>query len=180
MKIRIALVIFGLALCLWQFGASYIAAEDIRQHGEEILFELAPVDPRELFLGDYMTLNYDFGFDRVDGRLTLDVPSDARRGAAVFTITDGVARIARFDRTDELAGDERLVRYVIEDGWRGPIAIGGNRYYFQSGTAERYEDAAYGIFRVMPDGRALLSGLADEKKRPILTVGEAPLTVATE
>jgi uncharacterized membrane-anchored protein len=173
--IRLALVIIGLGLCAWKFTGAYLAAETIRTEGEVILFELAPVDPRELFLGDYMTLNYDLGFSGDSAAPAPPIPSAQRAGTAVFTLEDGVATISRFENVDNLSENERRVRYTINNqAWQARIAIGGDRYYFQSGTVERFEDAAYGIFRVMPDGRALLSGLADEKKRPILIAGEAP------
>ena len=59
---------------------------------------------------------------------------------------------------------------------RDSYSYGGERYYFQSGTAKRYADARYGEFRLMPDGRVLLSGLAGEDKKTILIAGEAPKT----
>jgi len=71
--------------------------------------------------------------------------------------------------------DERLIRYS-QQRWR--YSYGGERYYFQSGTAERYQDADYGEFRLMPDGRVLLSGLADENKQTILIAGETPKRAA--
>ena len=179
--IRLALVIFGLALCAWKFTAAYMAAETIRAEGEVILFELRPVDPRELFLGDYMTLNYDLGFSSDNGATVPTIPSAPRAGTAVFTLKDGVATISRFGNIDNLSENERQIRYTKNNQmWAMPISIGGSRYYFQSGTAERFSNAAYGIFRVMPDGRALLSGLADEKKRPILIAGEASLNLVSD
>lgn len=177
--IRIALVILGLALCSWKFLTGFVAAETIRTDGEVVLFELAPVDPRELFLGDYMTLNFDLGLGRVDGGADPVITPDVLKGLAVIKVQDGVGRVVRFDQTETLEIDERLIAYTRSTTWR-PIRIGGDRYYFQSGTGDRFADAEYGIFRIMPDGRALLSGLADEKKRPILIAGEAPLKVEND
>ncbi|GHA82760.1 membrane protein [Algimonas arctica] len=180
--IRIALVIVGLLLCGWKFTSGFVAAEAIRQNGEEILFELAPVDPRDLFLGDYMTLNYDLGLDgrwdeeSADFDRPIPEEPDAVSGVGVVKITDGVATFVRFDALSPLAEDERLIRFTKRRRW-ARVSIGGDRYYFQSGTGDRFAEAEYGIFRVMPDGRALLSGLADEKKRPILIAGEAPLKI---
>lgn len=161
--IRIALVIVGLLLCAWRFGSATIAAENIRANGTEVLFPLAPVDPRALLLGDYMTLRYDLG----------QTTPEKGTGMAVIRIEDKVGQIVRFGDTDDLALDEHRLRYSTNR--RGQVTIGGEAYYFQSGTGERFEAAEYGIFRLMPDGRVLLSGLADEKKRPILIAGEAPL-----
>jgi uncharacterized membrane-anchored protein len=40
-------------------------------------------------------------------------------------------------------------------------------WFFQEGDGERWEAARYGEFRVMPDGRALLVGLADVQLKAI-------------
>jgi uncharacterized membrane-anchored protein len=37
-----------------------------------------------------------------------------------------------------------------------------NAFFFQEGTARRYEAARYGEFRVAPDGELLLTGLRDK------------------
>ena len=36
-----------------------------------------------------------------------------------------------------------------------------NAWYFREGEAEHWAAARYGEFRVLPDGRALLVGMAD-------------------
>ena len=40
-------------------------------------------------------------------------------------------------------------------------------WYFREGDGQRWEQARYGEFRVEPDGRALLVGMADAQLRPI-------------
>jgi uncharacterized membrane-anchored protein len=40
-------------------------------------------------------------------------------------------------------------------------------WFFREGDAERWQKARYGEFRVAPDGRALLVGMADADLRPI-------------
>lgn len=44
----------------------------------------------------------------------------------------------------------------MTDGW-----------YFAEGDASRWEQARFGEFRVQPDGKALLVGMADEQLVPI-------------
>ena len=113
-----------------------------------------------------MTLNYDLLEDETG------LPEE-RKGIAWLSVdADGVGRIVGYEGVTPQPEGTRRIRYSQRR--RARVSIGGERYYFQSGTGERYEDADYGIFRVMPDGRALLAGLADEKRRPILTAGEAP------
>lgn len=165
MNWRIGLVILGLLICGWRFGSAVKSAEDIRANGSEVLFPLRPADPRELLLGDYMALRYD-PESLPPGRMEAS-------GLAVISIQDGVGIYDRLAKDGEaLAPNEMLIRHR-PTGRRGQASYGGTRYYFQSGTAKRYNDAEYGIFKVMPDGRALLAGLADADKKPIAIAGEA-------
>jgi uncharacterized membrane-anchored protein len=165
---RVGLVIAGLLLCAYRFGTGVSNAEEIRAEGQEILLDIGPRDPRALLLGDYMALNYT-----ADSFPPRD--EEVARGVAILKIVDGVAKFDRLSKEgDSLGVDEVRMRYRQHTSrWRG-YTYGGDRYYFQSGTAEKYEDAAFAIFKVMPDGRALLSGLADAEKTPILISGEAP------
>lgn len=41
-------------------------------------------------------------------------------------------------------------------------------WFFREGDAARWEKARFGEFRVLPDGKALLVGMADEKLQVIL------------
>ena len=171
-----SLIGFGLILCLYKFISGTMAAEHIRKNGERILIELRPADPRALFLGDYMALRYDpDAMPNSNG--ARKNKQTLRKGLAVIRLdNDGVVSFVRLASEDEtLKNDERLIRYSRQR-WR--YSYGGERYYFQSGTAERYQDADYGEFRLMPDGRVLLSGLADENKQTILIAGEAPKRAA--
>ena len=56
------------------------------------------------------------------------------------------------------------VRYRIRNG---DVWLGTNAYFFEEGTAQRYEDARFGEFRVDRDsGEAVLVGLADADLKP--------------
>src|SRR3954466_6849758 len=69
-----ALLLFGLILAM-----IYPRAEILR-NGQEVRLEIVPVDPRDLFRGDYVVLDYRIS--------SVDVPKDAtnafRRGQKVF------------------------------------------------------------------------------------------------
>lgn len=47
------------------------------QNGREIILDVLPVDPRSLFRGDYVILNYG-PLSRIDGKLFTDIPEDTR------------------------------------------------------------------------------------------------------
>ena len=133
--------------------------ERIVADGAVLRLELAPVDPRSLMQGDYMALR--FAIDR--GLTALGDESEARDGppatyAVLALDAEGRARLAGV--ADALpAGDTVAMRIRWRDG--GPT-VGPNAFFFQEGTAETYEAARWGEFRVAPDGSALLTHLRDE------------------
>ena len=166
---RLICVIVGVLICAWRFGTATFAAEQIRANGEVVFIRLAPVDPRSLMLGDYMILGYDnAALPQPDFDATRE-----RSGTAVVSLTSGDVQFVRDYAGGALADGERLMNY--RRGPDGAASYGGEAYYFQSGTGDRFADAAYGVFRIMPDGRTLLSALADADKAIIVTAGEGPV-----
>jgi len=136
--------------------------EQLIAGGDKVYVRLAPVDPRSLMQGDFMRLNYrlpsDAGtLDRlsIKGRPYVVVKRDAR----------GVAEPVRVVKTREpLAGGEMNIELTPrEGGW----VLVSDAWHFAEGDGARWAPARYAEFRVMPDGRALLVGLADEQLKTI-------------
>ncbi|MES2975851.1 MAG: GDYXXLXY domain-containing protein [Pseudomonadota bacterium] len=131
--------------------------------GRPVFVELAPVDPRSLMQGDYMRLNYrlpDNASTALDplrkfGRPHVVVALDGR----------GVARMIRIeDPSSPATGGETRIELTPKDGrW----VIVSDAWFFREGDGERWTAAKYGEFRVAPDGRALLVGLADANLKRI-------------
>jgi uncharacterized membrane-anchored protein len=126
--------------------------EKLLVEGRVVLLELAPVDPRSLMQGDYMALrlkvaNDAFGWSQrklKDGQIVVAL---GEHGVAVFK---------RFADESAPAVNEIKLRYRIRDG---QVKFGTNAFFFQEGTASRYEKARYGEFRVAPSGDMILTGL---------------------
>ncbi|MFP4561653.1 MAG: GDYXXLXY domain-containing protein [Thiohalorhabdus sp.] len=147
---------FG-ALVLAVAGYLVLDKERIIQGGETVYLELAPVDPRSLMQGDYMALR--FAAARAASR-RVEGSSMPRTGHLVLSVDDrGVARFQALDRGQELEPEEIRLRYHSRNG---DPAIATNAYFFQEGTADSYEEAAFGVLRITEDGRSVLVGLADE------------------
>jgi uncharacterized membrane-anchored protein len=146
------LTVAGAALVLGAVNYSIAGKEDVIRNGETVYLELAPVDPRSLMQGDYMALRFRLAeeleaardgasFAARERRAALDL--DARR---VATLAAGVG--------------EAEIAFKIR---QGRVWLGTNAYFFSEGSAERYEQARYGVFRLRrADGEAVLVGLADE------------------
>jgi uncharacterized membrane-anchored protein len=124
--------------------------EQVLQQGATVFVELAPVDPRSLMQGDYMTLSF-----------ALPPTPDGDAPAAGFVVAargeNGVAALNRFyDGHGELGPDELLIEvkrkgtdYVlVTDAW-----------FFKEGEGSRWSGAKFDEFRVNRDGRAVLVSL---------------------
>lgn len=139
------LLIAAVVLVLGAVNASIILKERIKTDGTRIYLALAPVDPRSLMQGDYMALRFE---------IANDIPAEAPGSAPLSVDERGVATLNR----SPAAADLRI-RYRVRNG---QVWLGTNAYFFQEGTAERYEAARFGEFRVdRESGEAVLVGLAD-------------------
>ncbi len=159
---QLALLLSGLAI-LAGINATVWRYEHAMSSGEVVLLRLAPVDPRSLMQGDYMRLNYEIARELTsrDARATQDKGSDT---LVIRLDAHQVATLVADGKPDRLASDERLLQvHQSERQWQ----IGPDAYFFEEGTAEQYEAARYGEFRLQADGKTLLVGLRDEAYQPI-------------
>jgi uncharacterized membrane-anchored protein len=138
-------------LALVNFGI--YRRERLLTEGRIVLLRLAPVDPRSLIQGDYMRLNFEIA-DRAQSSAG---PAPRADGHIVVLLDrNGVARFRRMGEGRRLEPGEIALRYRIREG-RPNFAT--NAYFFEEGQAERYAGAAFGEFRVGPDGEMILTGL---------------------
>ena len=126
--------------------------------GEVVYLELAPVDPRSLMQGDYMALRFALQNDIRNARQNTSAKVD---GTAIVRLDDN--RVAHFVRLDDantlLAEDELRLQYRIRND---RVQFATNAFFFQEGTADQYDSARYGRFRVNEAGAPLLVSLHDE------------------
>ena len=148
------LIGLGMVATLVVTGATAVDMERVRATGDTVLLELAPVDPRSLIQGDYMRLRYAAG--DVATEAAVDIPN---RGDVVLALDErDVGTFVRFDGGEPLGEREHRFDYHLRNE-RVDIGIGS--WMFQEGTAEVWNEARYGEFRVLPGGRAVLVGLRD-------------------
>ncbi len=129
--------------------------------GRVVYLELAPVDPRSLMQGDYMRLD----FALANQAFPFGTRKDVADGKVIVAVDQN--RVATFRRLDDrrpLAAGEIAMRYRMRGGWPN---FGTNAYFFEEGSAKAYENARYGEFRVGEDGDMILTGLRDDKFRPL-------------
>ncbi len=140
-------------------GWFVVDAERLLRDGEIVLLELAPVDPRSLMQGDYMRLAW-----ALERAVTIDEP-----GPHAVVVGLDARRVATYRRRADggpLAADERL--FEIRGGsTRAGGGVEPRSFLFQEGRADDFAEAKFGIFRVTPAGRHLLTGLARRDTTPI-------------
>ena len=139
--------------------------QKIKDHGEIILLELTPVDPRSLMQGDYMRLRYALE----DKAEVNKLQSHQKRGYMVIRPDNkNVAQFVRFHEGEQLIENERLLHFKRNKHWSESLQIMPNSYMFQEGNAEYYENAKYGVFKFNNNGKHLLVGLADTNRKTII------------
>jgi uncharacterized membrane-anchored protein len=146
------LAVVGAALALGTVNYAIAGKEHVLRNGETVYLELAPVDPRSLMQGDYMALRFRLAEELEAARDGTRVGARERR-APLDLDARGVATLAA-------GAGEAEIAFKIR---QGRVWLGTNAYFFAEGSAERYERARYGVFRLRrADGEAVLVGLADE------------------
>ena len=144
--------------------------EQVISEGRKIYIRIAPRDPRSLMQGDYMALDFDLpqpiraALDRSDkaGRL-----SQNARHALVVAQLDlrGIASVLRLAGANESLANGELLLPLKQ--MNGDWVVVTNAFFFAEGKGGGLAIARFGEFRVLPDGRALLVGLADETLQPM-------------
>ena len=162
-KIAVIAGIVVLLLVNWSISGK----EHHLKEGKIVYLQLAPVDPRSLMQGDYMSLRFAVA-DAVYNALPKDESKyrwrrnvAAKDGRVVISL-DGfsAASFKRLEDDKALAENEILLRYRVRDG---AVKFATNAFFFQEGHAKIYQNARYGQFRVDEKGELLLTSMHDDK-----------------
>ena len=136
--------------------------------GQTVLVRVVPVDPRDLFRGDYVTLSYAFSRVPVDSVQGLSSAERGRRkweGRTVY-----VPLVPDTNRVHWRAEKVTVVRPASGPFLKGQMSSHGSlkfgieAYYLQEGTGLRYEQAIRdrhlsAELAVTSSGQAALKGL---------------------
>jgi uncharacterized membrane-anchored protein len=141
--------LLALLVALAIVNLSVFQKEQHLANGKVVYLDLAPVDPRSLMQGDYMTLSFAIGQEirRAFGSSEQDFSTAKTSTHYVIVALDNQNRAsfkALFTGQD-LSSEELLLRYRIR---HNVVHFASNAFFFQEGDAEYYEAARYGQFRV--------------------------------
>lgn len=169
-----------------------IDRQSLLTKGREIIIKTVPVDPRDLFRGDYVTLGYDI--TRISGEALGpkgDVPDGIERGGTFYAVLslDGASNTWRITRVsarfpDDVAASEAVIKgrvralYDLGRASPGEAAAGKTlvarygieTYFVPEGTGKVLEDkvrsaAIKAIVALGADGTAALKGLIVDGER---------------
>lgn len=179
---NLAAAILGLLLTLSVVNISIAKNEKLLATGETVLLKLAPVDPRSLMQGDYMALNYALSeqiIRALEAQLAAKNP-DQKGGSEVYNLSkngwvivkkdaQGIGHFVRLQDTtpteaNTLGPHELALYYRLR---HGEVRLASNAFFFQEGHAKAFEKAEYGLFRVGPSGKLLLTDMADDTRQVI-------------
>ncbi|KGP72140.1 GDYXXLXY domain-containing protein [Pontibacillus yanchengensis] len=133
-------VVAAQAVYLLAMAGSYYLIEDF---GETVTLQTAPVDPSDVFYGDYVILNYEVS-TIPEGQLNEE---ELERGDKVFVylapVDDGSYEVQRASIQKQDAKENEVImtgRYEFKanDGFQVDYGIG--RYYVEDNTGETYEN----------------------------------------
>ena len=160
-KIATITLLIILVLINW----SIYQKEQHIKNGKKVFLKLAPVDPRSLMQGDYMALRFDIGrkiykeLPKIEHYQGWQHNADASDGSVVVKLDEKkVGSFTRLYQGKALTENELLMHYRVRNG---AVKFASNAFFFEEGSAKKYEKSKYGEFRVNDNGELLLVGMAD-------------------
>jgi len=132
--------------------------------GRPVLVRVVPVDPRDLFRGDYVTLGYEFS--QLPASFSGDMQRASRPGQPIYVSLEQEAGGAHWKPVDYALTPPSAGVYLrgTQRGY-GWIDYGLDRWFLQQGTGLAFEEAIRskrGVsaeIMVAPNGRAALKNL---------------------
>ncbi|GJM08955.1 MAG: hypothetical protein DHS20C11_12310 [Lysobacteraceae bacterium] len=125
--------------------------ETLVNDGHTLLLRLAPVDPRSLMQGDYMALRFTAALEAQAHTALDQLPSDGHLLLALDA--NKVGQFVGFADQTPRQENQLLMRYRIRNG---RFKFASNAFFFEEGSADLYQQAQYGEFRVDDHGEAIL------------------------
>lgn len=180
-KGRLAWLLAGAVLVFGLVNWDVRGKEQVIAYGQRILVPLVPVDPRSLMQGDYMALNFSLPQEVSEGLKNVLAPVQRVRASVD---AQGVATVLSLADSGAQPGRDEVILPLKQ--LKGRWVLVTDAYFFPEGQGAHFAPAKFGDFRVLPDGRALLVGLADSEGRaveplPVRSIWEiAPVSGSTE
>jgi uncharacterized membrane-anchored protein len=170
LKRPVAAVIASVVLLTSLLGAMVFERVQHLRNGREIVLAIRPVDPRDLFKGDYVRLGYDIASPKPD----LLTAYNNRRDLPVFVLieqgaTDPAWTVVAVTEQWPVTVAANQVVLTAKANYR-TLQYGIERYYIPEGTGPKLEDQARtgklaAIVAINSKGKAAIKGLMLDGKK---------------
>lgn len=161
-KLKYILITANFILLAGLFIFSVVKMENIRGNGKELYLKLAPVDPRSLMQGDYMTLSFD-----LDNQISyIRYLRDDMKFPFKYVVVsqDSCKYLRGQDELTPCEDNEVVIKLAHKDYWH---FLPTKSYFFQEGTEQKYSNSEYARVKVDEYGNFVIVALCDENKKDI-------------
>ncbi len=152
-------------------GAMVVDRALLIQQGREIILDVQPVDPRSLFRGDYVILNYG-SISRPGASLLKEVPKEKRTlFVTLRRAAEGWQPVATSEHyPDKVEADDVVMKGQLPRRYSRQVQYGIESYFVPEGEGKRLEKLiGKGQLKVIvavdETGRAAIKGLVVEGQR---------------
>lgn len=129
--------------------------------GKTVILALAPVDPRAIMQGDYMTLRYALSQD-IQKALK---GQEAQQGVAVLQLNaKQQGQFVRLYQGGPIKAQELLLYFRVR---KGRVKIASEAFFFEEGKGALYATAKHALLRVGKSHKPLLVQLLDNNLQAI-------------
>ncbi|MFD1017803.1 GDYXXLXY domain-containing protein [Thalassobacillus hwangdonensis] len=144
-RIAFYVIVAAQALFLIGMSAAYYAIDAV---GESIKLRTEPIDPRDLFYGDYVTLNYEIEQIPIE---KWNVEKEASYGDMIHVLLerreDGIYEVVEasnrmYDPGDNQVAVQAKYEWSSEVEKIHRVSYGINRYYVEENTGRELEEQA--------------------------------------
>lgn len=141
---KTVLIFVALLLQCCALGTMCVQRERVLQTGETVYMRTAPVDPRDLFRGDYVRLNYDVS--TIQSELTSEGESEQlqkskQRVYLTYTVDDRNVMVPEKLTLEKPAGNRFIRGYTSKHWWQSSVSVsyGIEKYFMQQGKGLELE-----------------------------------------
>jgi len=162
-KRLIAIICLQILLLFTIVGKYYYVAAT----GKLITIETAPIDPRDLFYGDYVTLNYEISsIERSSVETDLETDAYLNRGTAVYVVLEKKKEpfyeaVGVYKKEQLIAPGQVMLKGKLNysDEYQFNITYGLERYYVPENTGREIEAHTKVDIRVTEGGEAVIEAI---------------------
>ncbi|MCF6136297.1 GDYXXLXY domain-containing protein [Pseudalkalibacillus berkeleyi] len=122
-------------------GSNYVTLH----YGERIVLKTEPIDPRDLFHGDYVTLNYDISRIPLASWIDEEIPEHNEKVYVVLKEADSIYKVKNVHASKPNVQDGEVVLKGIVKGVHEQMGelflnYGIERYYVEEGSGKGIEN----------------------------------------